>query len=273
VRTSTRDFSLRRERTLAGALRVLREEPGTVPLAGCTDAYVALQFGQQPGTRYLDLTPLAALKKITTSGDRLVIGALATYTDLQRSRLVRTRLPMLVEAAHTVGGAQIQNRGTVGGNIANASPAGDTLPVVRRVRRRGGAAGRRGRAAGAVHVVLHRLPAERAPPRRAHHCCRSARGGGPPMVSQGGTRAAQAICKVVWPACAPGSPALALGSVGPTVVRLPRTEALLASGTPIEAALDALRAEISPIDDVRSTADYRRDVAANLVREFWARTA
>jgi len=70
-----------------------------------------------------------------------------------------------------------------------------------------------------------------------------------------------------------GSPALALGSVGPTVVRLPRTEALLASGSPIETALDALRAEISPIDDVRSTADYRRDVAANLVREFWARTA
>ena len=130
MRTSTRDFSLRRERTLAGALRVLHEEPGTVPLAGCTDAYVALQFGQKPGTRYLDLTPLAALRKITTSGDRLVIGALATYTDLQRSRLVRTRLPMLVEAAHTVGGAQIQTRGTVGGNIANASPAGDTLPVL-----------------------------------------------------------------------------------------------------------------------------------------------
>jgi CO/xanthine dehydrogenase FAD-binding subunit len=88
-----------------------------------------------------------------------------------------------------------------------------------------------------------------------------------------GTRAAQAISKVVLAGVRSDSPALALGSVGPTVVRLPRTEALLASGTPIETALDALRAEISPIDDVRSTADYRRDVAANLVREFWARTA
>ena len=273
MRTSTRDFSLRRERTLAGALRVLSEEPGTVPLAGCTDAYVALQFGQKPGTRYLDLTPLAALKKITTSGDRLVIGALATYTDLQRSRLVRTRLPMLVEAAHTVGGAQIQNRGTVGGNIANASPAGDTLPVF---------------AVCGAEVVLQGVEGERRVPftsfytgyrqsvRRPDELITAVEVPaveGRQWFRKVGTRAAQAISKVVLAGVRAGSPALALGSVGPTVVRLPRTEALLASGTPIEAALDALRAEISPIDDVRSTADYRRDVAANLVREFWARTA
>src|SRR6185436_7937247 len=89
----------------------------------------ALEFGGTPGRRYLDLTRLSALKRITTSGEKLVIGALATYTELQKSRFVRARLPMLVEAARVVGGVQIQNMGTVGGNLANASPAGDTLPV------------------------------------------------------------------------------------------------------------------------------------------------
>src|SRR5439155_14401820 len=129
MRTPTRDFTLRRPRTLDAAVRLLREEPGIVPIAGCTDVYVALEFGQRPGTHYLDLTPLASLRRITTREQVLVIGALATYTDLQRSRLVRARLPMLVEAARLVGGVQIQNRGTVGGNLANGSPAGDTLPV------------------------------------------------------------------------------------------------------------------------------------------------
>lgn len=273
MRTATRDFSLRRERTLAGALRVLREEPGTVPIAGCTDVYVALQFGQKPGTRYLDLTPLAALRRITTSHGRLVIGALATFTDLQRSRLVRARLPILVEAARTVGGAQIQNRGTVGGNIANASPAGDSLPVF---------------AVSGAEIVLAGADGERRVPftsyytgyrasvRRADELITAVEVpelAGRAWFRKVGMRAAQAISKVVFAGVRSSSPALALGSVGPTVVRLPRTEALLASGVTIDAALEALRAEITPIDDVRSTAEYRREVAANLVREFWAATA
>ena len=273
MRTSTRDFSLRRERTLAGALRVLREEPGTLPIAGCTDVYVALQFGQKPGTRYLDLTPLAALRRITTSDAKLVIGALATWTDVQKSRLVRARLPILVEAAATVGGAQIQNRGTLGGNIANASPAGDSLPVFA--------------VSGAV-IVLEGPDGERRVPFTSFYTGyrASVRRGDElitaievPEVSgrqwfrKVGMRQAQAISKVVFAGVRDTSPALSLGSVGPTVVRLPRTEALLASGAPVDRALDELRAEIQPIDDVRSTAEYRREVAANLVREFWVRTA
>ena len=70
MRTATAPFTLRRARTLEGALKILREEPGTVPIAGCTDVYVALEFGGTPGTRYLDLTPLASLRRITTSGVR-----------------------------------------------------------------------------------------------------------------------------------------------------------------------------------------------------------
>ena len=273
MRTATRDFTLRRERTLAGALRVLRDEPGTVPIAGCTDVYVALQFGQKPGTRYLDLTPLAALRRITTSDGHLVLGALATWTDVQKSRLVRARLPMLVEAAATVGGAQIQNMGTLGGNIANASPAGDSLPVFA--------------VAGAV-IVLEGADGQRRVPFTSFYTGYRASVRKPdelitaievPAVigkqwfRKVGMRQAQAIAKVVFAGVRAPQSALALGSVGPTVVRLPRTEAALATGGGIEPALDALRAEIQPIDDVRSTSEYRREVAANLVREFWERTA
>src|SRR4029077_2810860 len=81
-------------------------------------------------TRFLNLWRLDALRTIEAHGDGLAIGALATHTDLIRSPLVRRRLPMLAAAAREVGGVQIQNRGTIGGNVANASPAGDTLPVL-----------------------------------------------------------------------------------------------------------------------------------------------
>src|SRR5204862_1427901 len=92
--------------------------------------YVSLNFGILKETRFLDLWRLEALRMIEARHGVLSIGALATYTDLIRSRLVRARLPMLVAAAREVGGVQIQNRGTIGGNVANASPAGDTLPVL-----------------------------------------------------------------------------------------------------------------------------------------------
>ena len=272
MRTSTREFTLRRARTLDAALAVLRDEPGTVPIAGCTDVYVALQFGQRPGTAYLDLTPLKSLRRITERDGRLVIGALATYTDLQRSRLVRSRLPMLVDAARLVGGIQIQNRGTVGGNLANASPAGDTLPVF---------------AAADADVVLHGTQGERRVPFTAFYTGYRAsvrrpdelitavevpRLEGRQWFRKVGTRAAQAISKVVFAGVRGAPPRLALGSVGPTVVRLPRTEKALAAGA-LDQALAELGREITPIDDLRSTADYRREVAANLVREFWAKTA
>ena len=273
MRVATRSFTLRRVRTLGAAVRALRDSPGTIPIAGCTDIYVALQFGQTPGERYLDLSLLAALRRITTRGDTLVIGALATYTDLQRSRLVRARLPMLVEASRLVGGIQIQNRGTVGGNLANASPAGDTLPVF---------------AAADAIVVLHGPDGERRVPFVSFYTGyrTSVRQPDELIVAveispvQGrqwfrkvGTRAAQAISKVVLAGVRAATPRLALGSVAPTVVRLPRTELALGSGQGIEAALAALAAEIQPIDDLRSTADYRRTVAANLVRQFWNETA
>jgi len=273
VRTATAPFSLRRARTLEGALKILREEPGTVPIAGCTDVYVTLEFGGTPGTHYLDLTPLGSLKRITTSGDRLVIGALATYTELQKSRFVRARLPMLVEAARLVGGVQIQNMGTVGGNLANASPAGDTLPVF---------------AVANADVVLAGPEGERRVPFNAFYTGyrKSVRRPDelivsvevPPVIGKQwfrkvGTRAAQAISKVVFAGVRGLETRLALGSVAPTVVRLPATEMVLNAGGTIDDALVAMAGEITPIDDLRSSAEYRRSVSANLVRQFWSETA
>jgi CO/xanthine dehydrogenase FAD-binding subunit len=273
VRTASAAFTLRRVRTLEGALKILRDEPGTVPIAGCTDVYVALEFGGKPGTRYLDLTRLTALKRITLHGDKLVIGALATYTELQKSRFVRARLPMLVEAARLVGGVQIQNMGTVGGNLANASPAGDTLPVF---------------AVADAEVVLAGPDGERRVPfngfytgyrksvRRPEELIVAVEV--PPVIGKQwfrkvGTRAAQAISKVVFAGVRGLETRLALGSVAPTVVRLPGTEKVLNTGGSIDDALRALAGEIHPIDDLRSTAEYRRSVAANLVRQFWSETA
>jgi CO/xanthine dehydrogenase FAD-binding subunit len=87
-----------------------------------------------------------------------------------------------------------------------------------------------------------------------------------------GTRAAQAISKIVMAAVRGPSPRISLGSVAPTVVRVPRTEAALAAGASIHEAAGILGGEIAPIDDVRSTADYRRRVSQNLLRRFWAET-
>src|SRR5580700_2134772 len=122
--------SLLQPRSLADALKMLRDEGPLVPMAGCTDLYVSLNFGTLEGTRFLNLWALGGLRTIEERDDVLRIGALATYTDLIRSPLVRRRVPMLAAAAREVGGVQIQNRGTLGGNVANASPAGDTLPVL-----------------------------------------------------------------------------------------------------------------------------------------------
>jgi len=95
---------------------------------------------------------------------------------------------------------------------------------------------------------------------------------GPQWFRKVGTRAAQAIAKVVMAAVRAPRPRIALGSVAPTVVRVPRTEAVLASGGSIEEAQAVLQTEIHPIDDLRSTAAYRRRVSANLLASFWRQT-
>jgi CO/xanthine dehydrogenase FAD-binding subunit len=259
-------------RSRADALRMLAEEGPLVPMAGCTDLYVSLNFGTLKETRFIDLWRLDALRAIEIRSGVLSIGALATHTDLIRSPLVAARLPMLAAAAREVGGVQIQNRGTLGGNVANASPAGDTLPALAAADATvvlGSAAGTRRVAFTAFYtgyrrtvmrpdelIVAFEIPAVR----------------GRQWFRKVGTRAAQAISKVVFAGVRDprtGAVRIAIGSVAPTVVRLPRTETALASGAAIEDAQQTLTAEIAPIDDIRSTAEYRRRVAANLLARFW----
>jgi CO/xanthine dehydrogenase FAD-binding subunit len=266
-------LSLVQPASVAEALRRLRDEGPLVPLAGCTDLYVGFHFGTVRAHRFLDLQGLTELRGIRRHGETLVVGALATYTDLIRSPLVRRRLPILAEASRQVGSPQIQNRGTLGGNIANASPAGDTLPVL---------------AVAEATVVLRRADGERRVPfgsfytgyrqtvMRPDELIVAVEV--PPLEGRQwfrkvGTRAAQAISKVVMAAVRAPHPRIALGSVAPTVVRAPRTEALLAAGGSLAEAQSVLLEEIQPIDDLRSTAAYRRRVSANLLAQFWSDTA
>jgi len=272
VRPPLSTLALHEPRTLRGALHLLREEAPLAPLAGCTDVFVGFNFGTEKARAFVDLSRLAALRRIRVSEGRLAIGALATYTDLARSRLVRARLPMLAAAAREVGGPQIQHRGTIGGGIANGSPAGDALPVL---------------AAAQATVVLLSVDGERRVPftsfytgyrasvRRPDELIGAVEVGpveGRQWFRKVGTRAAQTISKVVMAAVRSDAPRVALGSVAPTVVRLPRTEAALAAGAGIAEAQRVLAEEISPIDDLRSTAEYRRRVAVNLLGRFWAET-
>ena len=272
MRTAISRLELLRPRSVSEALRMLRNDGSLTPLAGATDLYVAVNFGTLSATRFLDLWNLDPLRRITLRDGILHIGALATYTALIRSRLVRARLPMLVSAAREVGGLQIQNRGTLGGNVANGSPAGDTLPVL---------------AAVEAVVVLRSVDGERKIPfvefytgyrkstRRVDELIVGFEI--PPVEGRQwfrkvGTRAAQAISKVVMAAVRGSSARIALGSVAPTVIRLRRVEQALAEGASIDDATRLVEDDIRPIDDLRSTAAYRRDVAANLIRRFWADT-
>jgi xanthine dehydrogenase small subunit len=264
-------------RTLADAYDLLAEG-GWTPIAGGTDLMVRItgEIGEPPA-RMLDIWHLDELRGITQHDGWLVIGALATYTDLRRSDLVGTWLPVLADAAATIGAAQIQNRGTIGGNIVNASPAGDTLPVLLATDARivlGGARGERSVAAAdfwtgyrmtarAEDELVLRVEVPLPPGREVR-------------FRKVGTRRAQAISKVVmalaWVPDRSGAwreVRVAFGSIAAVPVRLPEVESVLDGATvdaqAAERARAALEASIRPIDDVRSTADYRRDVSGRIL--------
>lgn len=273
MRSATSTLELVEPRSLKHALDVMRDRQPIVPLAGCTDVYVLLNAGARPGTRYLNLWNLDALRGIRVRGGTVSIGALTTFSEIIRSPIVGARLPALAAAAREIGAVQIQNRGTLGGNVANGSPAGDSLPVlaatdaivvlrssggVRRTPFNGFYTGYRTTVARPDELIA----AIEIPPVEGRQWFRKV-----------GTRAAQAISKIVVAAVRAPAPRIAFGSVAPTVVRARRTEAVLAGGGSLDEASAALLSEIAPIDDVRSTAEYRRRVACNLLRAFWTETA
>lgn len=272
-----RSLTLHRPRNLKAALAMLAKEPTLTPIAGCTDVMVALHFGTGDQRQFIDLWPLHELRGVTAggagrAGGGLRIGALTTYAEIIASPIIRKRVPMLVAAAREVGGAQIQNRGTIGGNIANASPAGDTLPVL---------------AAVDARIVLRSSGGERRVPFNEFYTGyrTSVRQHDelitaveiPPITGRQwwrkvGTRRAQAISKIMMAGVNGPAVRIALGSVAPTVVLARKAAAVLTGGGSIVEAQAALRDEIAPIDDVRSTGGYRQQVAANLLVQFWEGT-
>ncbi|HEX6127702.1 MAG TPA: xanthine dehydrogenase family protein subunit M [Candidatus Limnocylindria bacterium] len=267
-------------RTLDEAYAVLAALPHR-PMAGGTDLLVQItgEIGEPP-ERVLDLWGLDELRGVGMDDGALAIGALTTYTQIRRSADVAEHLPALAECAATIGAAQIQNRGTLGGNAANASPAGDTLPVLlatdaelvlgssrgeRRVAASDFWTGYRETALAPDELIVRiRFPL---------HAGRQVR------FRKVGTRRAQAISKVVMAlSWVPGEGGawtdvrLALGSMAATPVRARRTESVLEGNAPsaevADRAVTELGAELTPIDDVRSTADYRRTVAGRVLRRL-----
>lgn len=273
MRTAVSPLQLLEPRSLREALKLLRDEGPLVPLAGCTDVYVNLNFGTVSQKRFLNLWGLDELRKIELREGRLSVGALATYTQINASPLVRRRAPILAAASREIGGVQIQNRGTLGGNIANGSPAGDSLPVLAALDAVLVLASAKGARRVAFNSFYTGYRKSVLAPDELIAAVEIPNATGPQWFRKVGTRAAQAISKVVMAAVRDGSPRIALGSVAPTVIRLPKTEAVLAGGGSIAQARRTLEEEIAPIDDIRSTAEYRRRVSGNLLEKFWRETA
>ncbi len=275
------DYELRAPRDLAEVLRLLADEPGSWRVfAGGTDLMVLLDAGKLPKARYINLWNLPELRGVVTRAESVTIGALTTYSDVLDDRTLASEFPLLLAAARETGGIATQNRGTIGGNIANASPAADTPPALLVYDAELDLLSHRGRRSvpyDAFHrgyKVMDLAPDEiiagiRLPRGRSHW-----RQG----FRKVGTRRAQAISKVCFAGAVEVHDGvvrairIAFGSVAPTVVRCRHAEGAV-SGHRLDAAViaraaHALLDDIAPIDDIRSTAAYRRRVAQNLLQEF-----
>jgi CO/xanthine dehydrogenase FAD-binding subunit len=274
------DATLEAPGSLAEACRRLGADPALLPVAGGTDLMVADRLRRSAVAAVLDLTRIPELTGVREVAGGLEIGAATTFAALGRHPAVRGRFPALAAAAAVVGGWQIQNRATLGGNLANASPAGDSLPVLLALGAvvvLAGPDGEREVASEDFHVGYRRTalaPGELVarvrladPPPGSHQLFRKV-----------GSREAQAISKVVVAAVgrvADGVVAelrLAAGSVAATPVRLRAAESA-AVGRPWSDALATAvgrtaREEVAPIDDVRSTAAYRAATLERVVRRL-----
>ena len=279
-------YELKTPPTLDAALDTLARQPGVWrPFAGGTDLMVLFEAGKLTHRRYLNIWPLQELRGIRVTGSRVALGALTTYSEVRAHAVLQREFPMLCRAATETGGVAIQNRGTLGGNIANASPAADSSPVllaydaeVELISSRGS----RTLPYSNFHLGYKEMDLEADELIAAIHLPRRA-GGWVDYFRKVGTRKAQAISKVCYAQSARldgGRIAvirIALGSVAPTVIRCAATETFLTSraidaGT-IAAARKMLNTEIEPIDDIRSTAAYRRQVAMNLLEDALLRLA
>ncbi|MGB9290107.1 MAG: FAD binding domain-containing protein, partial [Terracidiphilus sp.] len=262
-------------------LELLAAEPGKwTPIAGGTELMVAFSAGRLQAPKLVSLWGLSDLRFIATRADSVAIGAGTTFLDLRRDPTIAADLPLLAQAAGWIGSIANQSRATIGGNLVNGSPAADSSPAllaydaeIEMISVRG----KRRVAYSDFHTGYKRnllapdelLYAIHLPRRFAQH---------KQYLRKVGTRRAMAIAKVALGATAllEGQTIrelrLGAASLAPFPARLKATEAALL-GQPITretmtAAHRALTGEIKPIDDIRSTAEYRRRVAVNLLDEF-----
>jgi putative cofactor-binding repeat protein len=289
MRSDPSDYQLVAAGTLQAAVSLLAEDPGGwLPIAGGTDVMVQYAAGKLSARKLLSIWNLPELRQVEVLPNEIRIGAGCTYTDLRQHEVVRREFPLLASAARWTGGIANQNRGTIGGNIVNASPAADSLPAL---------------LAYEAELILTSARGERRLPYLGFHtgykktqllpdelirtvCLSRKFSNYFSWTRKVGARNAQAISKVCIAALGRlagdgvDNPRIeevriALGSVAPIPLRLVETEKTV-QGKIIDRALltlakqTAIR-EISPIDDIRSTARYRAAVAGNLIVEFLER--
>jgi CO/xanthine dehydrogenase FAD-binding subunit len=274
-------YQLTTPASLHEALALIGNEPGVwKPFAGGTDLMVLLEAGKLPHRNYVNIWPLRELRGINVTDQHVTLGALTTYTEVQADPVLRREFPMLCQAASETGGLAIQNRGTLGGNIVNASPAADSPPALiaydaelelvsntgsRWIPYDGFHRGYKQMDMRPDELLTHiRLPRTTS---ELRHYYRKV-----------GTRKAQAISKVCFAAVAGlrdgrvMDSRIVLGSVAPIVLRCKETENIIRGkeldANTVKLARETLMREIAPIDDVRSTASYRLRVAANLLVDF-----
>jgi CO/xanthine dehydrogenase FAD-binding subunit len=281
MRSYVPGYEMQEPRNLADALERMAREPGEwKPFAGGTDVMVLLESGKLSHRKFLSIWKLQELRGIAITPAHVTLNALTTYSELRRHELLAHDFPLLCRAAAETGSIATQNRGTLGGNIANASPAADSPPALLVY----DAEIELVSASGARWVPYHgfwkgykqiglrddeliraiRLPRNRSFSKQFYR--------------KVGTRRAQAISKVCFAGTAQMDAGrvvdvrIALGSVAPTVLRAAETEKMLRgekpAGATLHAAQEILAREIAPIDDIRSTARYRLRVAQNLLAEF-----
>jgi CO/xanthine dehydrogenase FAD-binding subunit len=266
---------------LSRVLELLAREPGVwLPIAGGTEVMVQYGAGRLAARKLVSLWGLPELRRIERTGQELIIGAGCTYSDLRNHPVVAQQFPLLARAASWTGSIANQNRGTLGGNIVNASPAADSLPALLVYEAELlliSARGTRRVPYGEFHTGYKQT--RLAPDEIISGIALEPRFAGYHAYSRKvGTRNAQAIAKL----CLAGlgrvsnnkieDVRLAIGSMAVTPLRLRRTEEVLLGRvwTPalVGEARQALETEVAPIDDIRSSAVYRLHVAGNLLQEF-----
>jgi CO/xanthine dehydrogenase FAD-binding subunit len=278
MRAYVPDYDLVAPSNLRQALGLVAEQRR--PIAGGTDLMVLFEADKLPYRELVSLWGLAELRGITASESHVTLGALTTYAEIQQHEALRREFPLLVRAAGWTGAVATQNRGTLAGNIANASPAADSPPAllvydaeVELMSLRGSRwvpyatfhTGYKTSVMAADEIIAHiRLP------RTTSGCVQ--------YLRKVGTRRAQAIAKVALAGLAKISGGtierirVSLASVAPVPLRCMETERVLAGRrldrALLEEAKTKLAAEIAPIGDIRSTEAYRRRVAVNLLAEF-----